>query len=121
MDSVKDFRCLRLGWNFILETMPPQIPADLASAYGVGETHVRFLTQVQNYIFAYQRDGAEFILRLTPDTHQSAEQVMAEVEWVNDLAAREVPVAGVVPAVDGLLARPVEIAGERFTAVSLPL
>ena len=99
--------------------MPPlQIPADLASAYGVRETDVRFMAQVQNYIFAYQRDGAEFILRLTPQTHQSAEQVMAEVEWVNDLAARAVRVAAVVPAIDGSLSRPVEIAGKHFTAVS---
>jgi Ser/Thr protein kinase RdoA (MazF antagonist) len=98
---------------------PFQIPADLATAYGVQETDIRFLTQVQNYIFAYQRNGAELILRLTPQTHQSAEQVKAEVEWVNDLAARTVRVAAVVPAVDGSLSRPIEIAGEQFTAVSL--
>jgi Ser/Thr protein kinase RdoA (MazF antagonist) len=97
---------------------PPPIPADLAAVYGVRASDIRFLTQVQNYIFAYQRDGGEFILRLTPSRHQSAEQVMAEVEWVNDLAARGAPVAGVVTTVDGLLARPVEIAGEHFTAVS---
>jgi hypothetical protein len=47
--------------------MPPlQIPADLAGAYGVSVADVRCTAQVQNYIFAYQRDGAEFILRLTP-------------------------------------------------------
>lgn len=54
---------------------PPEIPADLAGLYGVGETDIRFITQVQNYVFAYQRNGAEFILRLTPEAHQSAEQV----------------------------------------------
>jgi Ser/Thr protein kinase RdoA (MazF antagonist) len=96
----------------------PQIPADLAAAYGVSENDIRFVTQVQNHIFAYERAGVEFILRLTPQTHRSAEQVMAEVEWVNDLAARNAPVAAVVPAGDGSLSRPVEIAGEQFTAVS---
>jgi amicoumacin kinase len=96
----------------------PQIPVDLAGAYGVNAADIRFVTRVQNYIFAYERNGAEFILRLTPDTHQSAKQVMAEVEWVNDLAAHGVRVAEVIPAIDGLLARPVEIAGELFTAVS---
>jgi amicoumacin kinase len=96
----------------------PQIPADLAAAYGVSEKDIRFVTQVQNHIFVYDRAGAEFILRLTPETHRSAEQVMAEVEWVNDLAARNVPVAAVVPADDGSLSQFVEIAGEQFTAVS---
>ncbi|MBV8101569.1 MAG: hypothetical protein JOZ31_20700 [Verrucomicrobia bacterium] len=43
---------------------------------------------------------------------------MAEVEWVNDLAALGVPIAAVVPAIDGSLSRPIEIAGEHFTAVS---
>ena len=79
---------------------------------------VRFIAQVQNYIFSYQRDGVKFILRLTPQMHQCAEQVRAEVEWVNDLAARGVRLAAVVPAVDGSLSHPIEIAGEHFTAVS---
>ena len=57
-------------------------------------------------------------MRLTPETHQSAQQVIAEVEWVNDLAARAVRIGAVVPAVDGSLTQPVEIAGEHFTAVS---
>ena len=97
---------------------PIKIPADIARAYATIETDVRFVTQVQNYIFAYERDGADFILRLTPQAHQSAEQVTAEVEWVNDLATRGVRIAAVVPAVDGSLSHPVEIAGEHFTAVS---
>jgi amicoumacin kinase len=95
-----------------------QIPADLAAAYGVSQTDLRFVTQVQNYIFAYQRNGQEYILRLTPHTHQSPEQVMAEVDWVNDLAARDVPVASVIPDLDGSFSQQVEIAGEHFTAVS---
>jgi Ser/Thr protein kinase RdoA (MazF antagonist) len=72
---------------------PPQIPTDLARAYGVSKTDIRFVTEVQNHIFAYERDGEELILRLTPATHQSVEQVIAEVEWVDDLAKRDVRVA----------------------------
>jgi amicoumacin kinase len=97
---------------------PPPVPADLAAVYGVRASDIRFVTQVQNYVFAYQRNALEYILRLTPSSHQSKDQVMAEVEWVNDLASRDVPVAAVVPAVDGSLSRSVEIAGEQFTAVS---
>jgi len=80
-------------------SIPPlQIPAGLAAAYGVRQGDIRFITQVQNYIFAYERNGEELILRLTPQTHQGSEQVRAEVDWINDLAGRGVPVAGVVPA-----------------------
>jgi Ser/Thr protein kinase RdoA (MazF antagonist) len=100
-------------------SIPPlRIPAGLAAAYGVSQVDLRFITQVQNYIFAYERNGEEFILRLTPQTHQSPEQVRAEVDWVNDLAGRGVPVAGVVPASDGSLCQAVELVGEHFTAVS---
>jgi Ser/Thr protein kinase RdoA (MazF antagonist) len=96
-------------------SFPPfQIPAGLAAAYG----DLRFITQVQNYIFAYERNGEEFILRLTPQSHQSPEQVRAEVDWVNDLAGQGVPVAGVVPASDGSLCQAVELVGKYFTAVS---
>jgi Ser/Thr protein kinase RdoA (MazF antagonist) len=65
-----------------------------------------------------KENGEEFILRLTPRTHQSPQQVIAEVDWVNDLAERDVPVAAVVPAMDGSLCQAVELAGEHFTAVS---
>ena len=95
---------------------PLQIPSDLAGAYGVNQSDIRFIARVQNYIFAYQRNGAEFILRLTPRTHKSAEQVKAEVEWVNDLSTRGVSVAAVVPQADGALSRITEIAGELFKA-----
>jgi amicoumacin kinase len=95
-----------------------QIPVDLAGAYGVNVADIRFVTQVQNHIFAYRRDGVEFILRLTPQSHRSAEQVSAEVEWIHDLSERGVSVAAPVLAVDGLLARPIDIEGEHFTAVS---
>jgi amicoumacin kinase len=107
-------------WLFtIREAMTPlQIPTDLAAAYGVSPHAIRFVTQVQNYIFAYERNGEEFILRLTPQTDQTTEQVMAEVDWVNDLAGRGVPVARVVPADDGALCQRVELVSEVFTAVS---
>ena len=95
-----------------------QIPSGLAAAYGVSPHDLRFVTQVQNYIFAYERNGEEFVLRLTPHTHQLPEQVMAEVDWVNDLKARDVPVAAIVPAIDRSWCQPVEVAGEQFTAVS---
>jgi Ser/Thr protein kinase RdoA (MazF antagonist) len=100
-------------------SIPPlQIPAGLAAAYGLSRNDLRFITQIQNYIFAYQRNGEEFILRLTPQTHQSPQQVMAEVDWVNDLATRDVPVAAVVPTLDGSLCQAVELGGEHFTGVS---
>jgi Ser/Thr protein kinase RdoA (MazF antagonist) len=100
-------------------SIPPlQIPAGLAAAYGVRQGDFRFVTQVQNHIFAYERNGEELILRLTPQTHQSPEQVRAEVDWVNDLAERGVPVAGVIPASDESLCQAVELVGEHFTAVT---
>src|SRR5258707_12439363 len=100
-------------------SIPPlQIPAGLAAAYGVSQGDFRFITQVQNYIFAYERNGEELILRLTPQTHQSPEHVRAEVDWVNDLAGRGGPVAGVVPASEGSFCQGVELVGGNFTAVT---
>src|SRR5260221_3414111 len=100
-------------------SIPPlQIPAGLAAAYGVSQGDFRFITQVQNYIFAYERNGEELILRLTPQTHQSPEHVRAEVDWVNDLAGRGVPLAGGRPASDGSLFPSGALVGAQFTAVT---
>ena len=49
----------------------PQIPADLAAAYGVSEKDIRFVTQVQNHIFAYERGRRG--IHLTADTTDASE------------------------------------------------
>jgi Ser/Thr protein kinase RdoA (MazF antagonist) len=95
----------------------PEIPEWLAALYGVTSEDLRFVTQVQNFIFAYRRGDQELILRLTPETHRSREQVMAEVGWVNDLAARGVPVAAPVPSLDGSFCQFVETNEGKVTAV----
>lgn len=95
-----------------------QIPPTLAALYGRTQSDMRFIAQVQNYIFGYNRGDQEFILRLTPDLHRDSEQVMAEIEWVDYLVARGVPAAAPVPAVDGSLCQRVQIDGINYTAVA---
>lgn len=51
-----------------------------------------FLASPQNLVYQFEREGVPHVLRLTPVSHRMPEQVIAELEWVNFLAAEGVPV-----------------------------
>ncbi len=64
--------------------------AELWGATLIGQEPVR---AVQNYVFAVERAGRPAILRLTHDSHRSAEEVEAELRWILDLKECGLPVA----------------------------
>ena len=47
----------------------------------------------ENYVYEVQKEGKPYMLRLTHTSHRSKEQVIAELEWVNDLHARRLNVS----------------------------
>lgn len=59
---------------------------------GAGGRELTFLAAPQNLVYQFEREGVPHILRLTPVSHRLPEQVAAELQWVNLLAAEGVPV-----------------------------
>jgi hypothetical protein len=78
-----------LGYLAICQAMsvpPIQIPAGLAAAYGVSQNDLRFITQVQNYIFAYEINGEEYILRLTPRWYRPwTDRYVKRLNWLENI------------------------------------
>jgi hypothetical protein len=72
------------------DSMDPRIQAllsdsvlkDACSRYGIDRDELTFIGGYQNFIYAYERDSAAYILlRLTPNTLRTPELVGAELEW----------------------------------------
>lgn len=57
----------------------------------------------ENVIYAGRRNGQEVFLRISHTDHRSIDVAEAELHWVQDLAARGVPVSRPLPSVSGKL------------------
>ena len=71
--------------------------------YGVSAEQIRPLDAFESYVFAFERNGQELILRLSHSLRRSEEMILGEVDWINYLAEGGVSVARVVPSRQGRL------------------
>jgi hypothetical protein len=49
------------------------LPSALAHVSGLTPVGSTFLAEIQNTVSAFARNGAEFVLRLTPETHRHSD------------------------------------------------
>ena len=64
-----------------------------------------------NLVYEYERDGQPFILRISFRPDRTAEQIQAELHFVNYLAGHGVRVSRPVPSQDGNLVETVQVGG----------
>ncbi len=65
----------------------PTIPEDIRTKLGIES--LRFLRYSQNFVFRYMEDdGTERILRVTPGSHRSRDEIVAELDWIAHLRER---------------------------------
>lgn len=97
---------------------PFSIPPALAALFGLTPLHIVFIGQVQNTVFGFSYDGLECVLRFTPESHRSFEQIQAEIAWVAHLNRQGLPVSTPVADRDGHFCQRVEINGQPWTAAA---
>lgn len=61
---------------------------EAAKRFGANAENAIKRGDFENYVYEVLKDGKAYMLRLTHTSHRSKEQVIAELEWVNDLHAR---------------------------------
>lgn len=66
---------------------------EAAKRYGVPHERLSLIGGFQNFIYEYQVNGQEYILRFTPQSHRTKSAVQAELEWVNYLAHHGISVS----------------------------
>jgi Ser/Thr protein kinase RdoA (MazF antagonist) len=71
-----------------------------------------------NLVYEYERDGQRFILRISFQPDRTAEQIQAELHWVNYLAEHGVRVSRPVPSQNGNWIETVQVRGMPLHMVS---
>ena len=75
--------------------------------YGILPGQIRALDAYESFIYAFSRDGDDFILRLSHSLRRTEALIQGEVDWINYLAAGGVPVARAVDSQQGRLVEPI--------------
>lgn len=86
--------------KIIAEAMNDTVIQESIKKYGVSFEDVKRLGGFENFIYEYEKDGYEFIIRYVHSHHRSFELVFAELEFIDYLAKNGANVSTVVHTID---------------------
>jgi Ser/Thr protein kinase RdoA (MazF antagonist) len=87
--------------------------------YGIGEGDIRLLDGFESFMYEFQQDGRDYILRLAHSRRRSVELIQGEVDWINYLAAGGAGVARAILSRQGNLVEAVDDGrGGQFLATA---
>lgn len=80
-----------------------QILHEAMQRYGITADQIRLLDGFESYIYEFERDGSEYILRIGHSRRRTVELIQGEVDWINYLAAGGAGVAQAILSQNGAL------------------
>jgi Ser/Thr protein kinase RdoA (MazF antagonist) len=103
----------------IKERFHPGILQEAMGRYGIGEGDIRLLDGFESFMYEFQGDGRDYILRLAHSRRRSEALIQGEVDWINYLAAGGAGVARAVLSRQGKLVEAVDDGrGGQFLATA---
>lgn len=96
----------------------PTVLAAFAHRYGVRPEEVTKLGGFESFVFAFSRDGGDYILKITHTIARTHDYLEGELEWLNYLAENGVPVSRAVPSLKGRLIETLEGESGEYLAVA---
>src|SRR5688572_13708024 len=76
--------------------------------YGIAKHQIQPLDAFESFIYEFERDGLDYILRIGHSFRKSEALIQAEVDWINYLARGGVSVARAIPSASGKLVEAIE-------------
>jgi Ser/Thr protein kinase RdoA (MazF antagonist) len=95
-----------------------QIALEGARRFGVKLEELSYIGAWQNFIYEYQKHGKSYILRFTPSSHRSRNQIKGELDWIFYLDNHGVLVSRPIPSVNDQLTEIVKYDDLMFTVTS---
>ena len=104
--------------NAVVAEYTDEIQLEMASRYGVVPASLISLGDFENFVYAFPYRDEQHILRVTHHSHRNADQLLAELGWVNYLAKNDVLVSQAVPSVHGNLLEKMPASNPTFFATA---
>ncbi|MFC1888122.1 hypothetical protein ACFLYK_04875, partial [Candidatus Cloacimonadota bacterium] len=70
-----------------------EILAEICGRYKLNHKNIKSLGRFESFIYEFNKDSTDHILRITHSLHRTEDQIAAEIDWINYLADNEVSVA----------------------------
>jgi Ser/Thr protein kinase RdoA (MazF antagonist) len=103
----------------IRERYSESILKQAMACYGIAGDRIRLLDGFESYMYEFDRDDGEYILRVGHSIRRSEDLILGEVDWINYLARGGASVARAVKSRRGRLVEPIEDGcGGRFLATA---
>jgi Ser/Thr protein kinase RdoA (MazF antagonist) len=77
----------------IKEMINDQLLSDAAKSFDISLADLKLIGGFQNFIYQYEKNKKNYILRITHSTHRDQNSVKGELEWVNYLHDNNVSVS----------------------------
>ncbi|MFC1936149.1 phosphotransferase enzyme family protein [Chloroflexota bacterium] len=92
----------------IKERYSPAILADVMGRYGIPEERISLLDGFESYIYEFNDDQGDYVLRIGHSSRRSPDLIKGEVDWINYLARNDVGAAGALESLGGNLVEEVD-------------
>jgi len=79
--------------------------------YGITPDHIRLLDGFESFIYEFERDGGEYILRIGHSLRRTIELIQGEVSWINHLAQGGAGVSRAILSLNGQLVEAIDDEG----------
>jgi Ser/Thr protein kinase RdoA (MazF antagonist) len=66
-----------------------------------GSPKIEFVRNVENVVYRVLHSDGVFYLRVTEESHQTKQQILAEIEWMNHLSSHSIELAKPIKTLDG--------------------
>ncbi len=86
--------------------------------YDIDPSTLQLLGGFESFVYAYSRDGSDYILRLSHSLRYSLEMIEGEVDWINYLARNGVSVSRAVPSAADRLVEKIDAAEGYFSVTA---
>ncbi len=92
---------------------------ELMGKYGIDPGRIKALNGFESFIYQFEKDGGEYILRVShTGLRRTKAQIAAEVDFINYLADHGVPAARAIPSAAGNLLEVAEKENPDFVAIA---
>ncbi|MBU8932796.1 MAG: phosphotransferase [candidate division Zixibacteria bacterium] len=82
--------------------------SEVASRYGIKESQLTRLGSFESFVYEFEQQSRQYILKITHSIHRSADAIRGELDWTNFLADHGVSVGRAISSINGEM---VEIVG----------
>ncbi|MFW9992050.1 MAG: phosphotransferase enzyme family protein [Candidatus Odinarchaeota archaeon] len=94
-----------------LENASKEYINQICERYGIKPENLSFIGGLENFVYAFQKNNRDYILRIGYDSHMSFDLVQAEIDWILYLTKGNVPVVRPIPSSKGAFVEKIDIEG----------